>query len=75
MVARGPTPRILAIPKIMSLQFHFRPVFSAKSDWAPGCISGERSIGDGGDEGTRRTGERNYSLRASVNHRGASSHC
>ena len=31
------TPRILALPKILSLQFPFRAVFSMKSSWALGC--------------------------------------
>ena len=40
MVARGSTPRILAIPKIVSLQFHFQPLFSVESNWALSCTAG-----------------------------------
>ena len=31
------TPRILALPKILSLQFLFRALFSMRSNWPPRC--------------------------------------
>jgi hypothetical protein len=33
------TPRILAIPKILSLQILFRVLFSVRCNWAPDCIA------------------------------------
>ena len=37
------TPRIPALPKILSLQFPFRPLFSVKSNWLLACTSRDRS--------------------------------
>jgi hypothetical protein len=54
------TARILVLPKILSLRFLFRALFSVKSNWALGCTTSDR-CSDGRNAGAAQRRQRCWS--------------